>query len=71
MKSRIVRFGLAILFLAGLATVADLRHSTQARDAKEAAMPPSSIPTFSMDNVGREGFLLRGAANTPGLQAKR
>jgi pimeloyl-ACP methyl ester carboxylesterase len=60
MNSRIVRAGLAILFVAALATVADLRHGPQASDSKNSAMPPSSIPTFSMENVGREAFFYVG-----------
>ncbi len=60
MHRRIVKIGLGILFLAALATVAGLRHGTQASDSKNSAMPPASIPTFSMDNVGREGFFFVG-----------
>jgi pimeloyl-ACP methyl ester carboxylesterase len=60
MKYRSVRTGLAILFVAALAAVAGLRHDTRASDYKTTAMPPASIPTFSMDNVGREGFFYVG-----------
>src|SRR5579872_3105324 len=60
MDRRIIKAGLTILFLAAVATVAGLRHETRASDSKNSAMPPSSIPTFSMDNVGREGFFFVG-----------
>ena len=60
MNSRIVRAGIAILFLAALAMVADLRRGAQASDSKISAMPPASIPTFSMENVGREAFFYVG-----------
>jgi pimeloyl-ACP methyl ester carboxylesterase len=70
MNSRIARAGLAILFLAALATVADLRHAAQASDTKNSAMPPASIPTFSMENVGREAFFYVGGeyAGPPGKE---
>jgi pimeloyl-ACP methyl ester carboxylesterase len=70
MNSRIVKAGLAILFVAALATVADLRHGAQASDSKNSAMPPSSIPTFSMENVGREAFFYVGGeyAGPPGKE---
>jgi pimeloyl-ACP methyl ester carboxylesterase len=60
MNHRIVRAGMAILFLVALVTAADSRPGTQASDSKNSAMPPASIPTFSMDNVGREGFFYVG-----------
>jgi pimeloyl-ACP methyl ester carboxylesterase len=70
MNSRIVRAGLAILFLAALAAVAGLRQDTRASDSKNSAMPPASIPTFSMENVGREGFFYVGGeyAGPPGKE---
>src|ERR1700693_4606029 len=70
MNSRILKAGLAILFVAALATVADLRHGAQASDAKSSAMPPSSIPTFSTENVGREAFFYVGGeyAGPPGKE---
>jgi pimeloyl-ACP methyl ester carboxylesterase len=55
-----IRAGLAILILAIVAAAAGLRHGTRASDSKNSAMPPSSIPTFAMDNVGREGFFFVG-----------
>jgi pimeloyl-ACP methyl ester carboxylesterase len=60
MNRRIVSAALAILFLAALAIVAGLRHDTQASNSKDLAMPPSSIPTFSVENVGREAFFYVG-----------
>src|SRR5580692_2893526 len=60
MNRRTVRAGLAILFLAALATVAGLRRGTQAEDSKNSAMPPASIPTFSTENVGREAIFYVG-----------
>src|SRR5258708_20616823 len=60
MNRRILRAGLAILFLAAMATVAGLRHRAQAADAGESAMPPASIPTFSTENVGREAMFYVG-----------
>jgi pimeloyl-ACP methyl ester carboxylesterase len=60
MNRRMVRAGLAILFLAAMATVAGLRHRAQAADATESAMPPASIPTFSTENVGREAMFYVG-----------
>jgi len=60
MNSRIVRAGLAILFLAALATLTDLRIGALAGKAKDPAMPPASIPTFSTENIGREAFFYVG-----------
>jgi pimeloyl-ACP methyl ester carboxylesterase len=70
MNCRSVRIGLVILFVAALAAVAGLRHDTRASDSKNTAMPPSSIPTFSMDSVGREGFFYVGGeyAGPPGKE---
>jgi pimeloyl-ACP methyl ester carboxylesterase len=59
MKSRIGKTLLAILLVAALATVAGLWHGAHA-DVKNSAMPPASIPTFSMENVGREAFFYVG-----------
>jgi pimeloyl-ACP methyl ester carboxylesterase len=60
MNRRMIRTGLAILFLTGMATMAGLRHRAQAADATESAMPPASIPTFSTENVGREAMFYVG-----------
>jgi pimeloyl-ACP methyl ester carboxylesterase len=60
MNRNILKAVLAIFFVAMLATVADLRHGAQASDSKNSAMPPASIPTFSTDNIGREGFFYVG-----------
>jgi pimeloyl-ACP methyl ester carboxylesterase len=60
MNRRTVRAGLAILFLAALATAAGLRRGTRADDSKNSAMPPASIPTFSTENVGREAIFYVG-----------
>src|SRR4029077_9556804 len=60
MNRRIVNAGLAILSVTALATVADLRPGAKAGDSKNSAMPPSSIPTFSMENVGGEAFFYVG-----------
>lgn len=60
MNRKFLKAVLAIFFVAALATVADLRHSAHASDSKNSAMPPASIPTFSTDNIGREGFFYVG-----------
>jgi pimeloyl-ACP methyl ester carboxylesterase len=60
MNRKFLKAALAIFILAALATVADLRHRAQAADSKNSAMPPASIPTFSTDNIGREGFFYVG-----------
>jgi pimeloyl-ACP methyl ester carboxylesterase len=60
MNRKTVKIGLAILFVAAIAAFAGLRHGTQASDSKNSAMPPASIPTFSMENVGREAFFYVG-----------
>jgi pimeloyl-ACP methyl ester carboxylesterase len=67
MNSRIIRAGLAILFLATLSMVTDLRLGSKPKDP---AMPPASIPTFSMENVGREAFFYVGGeyAGPPGKE---
>ena len=70
MDRRIIKAGLTIFILGAVATVAGLRHETRASDSKNSAMPPSSIPTFAMDNVGREGFFFVGGkyAGAPGKE---
>ena len=60
MNRKTLKIGLAILFLGALAAVAGLRRGTQASDSKNSAMPPASIPTFSMENVAREAFFYVG-----------
>ena len=70
MNRRIVKAGLAILFIAMLAAVAGIRRGAQAADSKNSAMPPALIPTFSMENVGREAFFYVGGeyAGAPGKE---
>jgi pimeloyl-ACP methyl ester carboxylesterase len=60
MDRSILRVAAAVAFLAALAAITSHRFSMQASDAKVSAIPPSAIPTFSMDNVGREGFFYVG-----------
>ena len=70
MNRRIVKAGLAILFIAMLAAVAGIRRGAHAADSKNSAMPPALIPTFSMENVGREAFFYVGGeyAGAPGKE---
>lgn len=70
MNRRMLKIGLAISFLAALSLIANHRVNAKAGDAKASAMPPSSIPTFSTDNIGREGFFYVGGqyAGEPGKE---
>src|SRR5215469_8812310 len=70
MKSRMVRWQLVILFFAALAFAAVRSPLLRADNSKNSAAPPSSIPTFSTDNIAREGFFYVGGqyAGEPGKE---
>ena len=70
MNRPILRAGAALALVAALALFAGHRLSTHASDSKASAMPPSSIPTFSTDNLAREGFFYVGGqyAGEPGKE---
>ena len=57
MDRRFARPVVAILALATIGFVSDLRLGSKPKDP---AMPPPSIPTFSTENVGREAFFYVG-----------
>ena len=60
MNSRTLKSGLAVV-LAGFAVLlAGNQFGARADDKKPSAMPPASIPTFSTDNIAREGFFYVG-----------
>jgi pimeloyl-ACP methyl ester carboxylesterase len=60
MNSRTMKSGFAFL-LAGFAVLlAGNLFGARADDKKPPAMPPASIPTFSTDNIAREGFFYVG-----------
>jgi pimeloyl-ACP methyl ester carboxylesterase len=61
MNRRMIRASLAVALAAVVGAVIGLRLEARADNAKmSAAMPPASIPTFSTDNLGREGFFYVG-----------
>lgn len=64
MKSAIVRWLPGILCLAALAFGAGRSPFLRADTSKNSAAPPSTIPTFSTENIGREGFFYVGGQYT-------
>src|ERR1700733_2545728 len=60
MNRRIVKTGLGILFVGALGVAVGLRPGPPAEKRKDPAWPPASIPTFSTENIGREGFFYVG-----------
>ena len=60
MNRFILKAGFALALVAALSPIAGRRLDTHASDSKVSATPPSSIPTFSTDNIGREGFFYVG-----------
>ncbi len=70
MKSAMVKWQLGILLFAALAFAAGRSSLLRADSAKSSAAPPSSIPTFSTDSIGREGFFYVGGqyAGEPGKE---
>ena len=70
MNRSILRAGFAFELLVAFSLLAGRRVGTQASDSKASAMPPSAIPTFSTDNIAREGFFYVGGkyAGEPGKE---
>lgn len=70
MKSGIIKWLQDILCLAALAFAASRSPLLLADNSKNAAAPPSSIPTFSTENIAREGFFYVGGqyAGEPGKE---
>ena len=60
MKSRTMKSGLFVLFATLAIMLGGNVRVARADDKKPSAMPPSSIPTFSTDNIAREGFFYVG-----------
>jgi len=61
MNRRAVKVALIVLFTAVFALLVGIRVGVRAAAPKaSSAMPPASIPTFSTDNLGREGFFYVG-----------
>jgi len=66
-----MKAGLAVLFAGLVVMLAGNHLGARADDSKKPpAMPPSSIPTFSTDNIAREGFFYVGGeyAGAPGKE---
>ena len=60
MNSRTLKSGFAVLLAVFVVLLAGHRTGARADDKKPSAMPPASIPTFSTDNIAREGFFFVG-----------
>ncbi len=71
MNSRTTKAGLALLLAAPV--VLFVAHHLNAQTKKSSAAPPSSIPTFSTENIAREGFFYVGGeyAGQPGKEVMR